>query len=63
MECEAGRDRGSEFASKVLVCARMYQVGRATGHRAAGSAELVKWLVPKFSQKKEEKEDKEEQGG
>lgn len=52
-----------EFASKVLVCARMYQVGRATGHRAARSAELVKWLVPKFSQKKEEKEDKEEEGG
>lgn len=40
----------------------MYQVGRATRHRAARSAESVKWLVPKFWQKKEEKEIRKRKG-
>jgi hypothetical protein len=52
MECEAGWIGGSEFASNVLVCARMCQVERAMGHRAAGKGVSVKWLVPKFWQKR-----------
>lgn len=52
VECETGWVGGSEFASDVLVCARMCQVRRAMGHRAAGRGESVKWLVPKFWQKR-----------
>lgn len=62
MECEVGWVRGSEFVSNVLVCARTCQVGTAMRHRAAGRDESVKCLVPKFWQKKEEKQKGEEEG-
>lgn len=56
MGCEAGKDRASEFASKIL------DVAGRESHRAqaAESAESVKRLAPKFWQKKEEKEGREE---
>lgn len=58
-----GGDGGSEFAPQMLVCAGTCQAGRGMGPRAAGSSEPGKWLVPKFWQKTEEKEGREEEGG
>lgn len=57
-----------KLAQRVRVCihcagARMCQVGKATGHRAAGRGESVKWLVPKFWQRKAKKEEEKEEEG